>query len=258
MSMDTIDIDKLKGVVPYSAIAKGYDFIMSHVDYGMWSTFTDELLWLVHPNPVSVRELGCGTGTFALQLQPLGAYEYTATDICPEMIAVAKEKATALDRPVSFVVEDFSNYTVEQPHDVVILLYDGLNYLTEKDKLTSLFACTLAALKPGGVFFFDQSTPANSINNEEFFRDEGEMDGFSYVRGSDYNRDTQLHTTTFEIKTGGKTFFEKHVQRAYAKEEIEEIVLKSGFEILHAFDGFSSENASESSERIHWVVRKPE
>ncbi len=255
--METINVDRLEGAVPYSVIAQGYDFIMSHVDYNFWSTFTDGLLWQLHPNPVSIRELGCGTGTFAMHLQPLGDYQYTATDLCPEMISVARKKVSGHGIPISFAVEDFSNYTVEEPHDVIILLYDGLNYLTEEEQVASLFACTFNALKPGGIFFFDQSTPANSINNEEFFRDEGEMDGFSYVRGSQYDRETRLHTTTFEINTRGKTFFEKHVQRAYTMQQIKTLVHASGLEIVHAFDGFSSEVASEDSERIHWVVRRP-
>ncbi len=255
--METLDVDNLEDAVPYSVIAKGYDFIMSHVDYSMWAEFTDGLLWHLHPSPISIRELGCGTGTFAFHLQPLGDYEYTATDICAEMIDVAREKAKEAGSKVAFEVEDFSNYTVKSPHDVIILLYDGLNYLVEEEKIASLFACTYKALKPGGIFFFDQSTPANSINNEEFFRDEGEMDGFSYVRGSQYDRETRLHTTTFEINTSGKTFFEKHVQRAYTMQQIKTLVHASGLEIVHAFDGFSSEVASEDSERIHWVVRRP-
>ena len=255
--METIDVNNLKSAVPYSVIARGYDLIMSHVDYDMWAAFTDDLLWLVHKNPVSVRELGCGTGTFAMHLQPLGDYEYTATDLCPEMVKVAEEKVKSAGLPISFGVEDFSNYTVEHPHDVIILLYDGLNYLIEEEKVATLMQCTFDALKPGGVFFFDQSTPANSINNEEFFRDEGEMDGFSYVRGSEYNHATRIHTTTFEIHTEGQTFFEKHVQRAYTLDQVKKLVLKAGFSIEHVFDGFSSDAASESSERIHWVVRKP-
>lgn len=255
--MATTQVERTQDSIPYSVIAKGYDFIMEHVDYDMWSTFTDGLLWNVHSNPVSIRELGCGTGTFAMYLQPLGEYEYTATDICPEMIEVAREKAKAQGVSINFEVEDFSDYAVEHPHDVVILLYDGLNYLTESDRVASLFRCTFDALKPGGIFFFDQSTPANSINNEEFFSDEGELEGFSYVRGSHYDRESFLHTTTFDIKIGTQSFYERHVQRAYTLKEIMALVRKAGFEIVHVFDGFSSDLATEDSERIHWVVRKP-
>lgn len=255
--MELVDVDGREDAIPYSVIARGYDFIMSHVDYNFWATFIDGLLWHLHPNPETVLELGCGTGTFAMNLQPLGDYTYHGTDICPEMIAEAQRKVGKAGLPVTFGIADFSDYTVEQPYDIVILLYDGLNYLTEKEKVASMLACTYAALKPGGIFFFDQSTPANSINNEEFFSDEGEVDGFSYVRGSEYDRESRLHKTTFEIKTGGKTFFEQHVQRAYTLEDVWKMVLKAGFKIEQAFDGFSADPATDASERIHWIVSKP-
>jgi SAM-dependent methyltransferase len=193
-----------------------------------------------------------------VHLQPLGEYDYTATDLRPEMIAMAREKAEAESIPLRFAVEDFSDYRVDALHDVVILLYDGLNYLLEEDKVASLFRCTFEALKPGGIFFFDQSTPANSINNEAYFSDEGEIDGFNYVRGSEYDRDTRLHTTTFEITIEGQTYVERHVQRAYLVAPIRTLLEEAGFTVLEAFDGFSARPARETSERIHWVVRKPE
>jgi len=120
-----------------------------------------------------------------------------------------------------------------------------------------LFACTFDALKPGGLFFFDQSTPANSINNEAFFEDEGDDDDFSYVRGSHYDRETRLHTTTFEVYVDERAYFERHVQRAYTIDEVRAPVLKAGFEIVTTFDGFTSQAATEISERVHWIVRRP-
>ena len=242
---------------PYSVIAKGYDLIMSHVDYEYWAEYTDQLLWQFHPQPVSLRELGCGTGTFAISLQPLGPYQYTATDISPSMVEIARQKASQEEVDITFDIEDFSSFSVKEPHDVIILLYDGLNYLLEEERVLSLFQCCLKALKPEGVFFFDQSTPANSINNEEYFSDEGKMDGFSYVRKSEYDRSTCLHTTTFEIKTDQDTFFEKHIQKAYSLDTIKSLLEKAGFNIEMAFDGFTADPASNSSERIHWLARRP-
>ena len=250
-------MDDVNDVSPYSAIAKGYDLIMSHVDYRFWAEYTDKLIWLFCSEPRSIRELGCGTGTFALHLQPLGNYEYTATDLCPEMIEVGRKKAEELNIPITFAVEDFRDVTAASKHDVIILLYDGLNYLREEEEILSLFSSVYQALKPGGVFFFDQSTPANSINNEDFFRDEGEMEGFSYVRGSEYDRNTCLHTTTFEINVDGQSFFERHIQRAYTLNSIEALLNQTPLQIEEAFDGFSAEPASERSERIHWIVRRP-
>ena len=173
------------------------------------------------------------------------------------MIEMARQKASKEQVNISFGIEDFSSFTAQEPHDVVILLYDGLNYLLQEEQILSLFQCCFDALKPQGIFFFDQSTPANSINNEEYFSDEGSMDGFSYVRRSEYNQATCLHTTTFEIQADNNTFFEKHIQKAYSQDTIKKLLLKAGFTIDMAFDGFTAKPASNLSERIHWLVRRP-
>ena len=255
--MEAISTDPNQASVPYSVIAQGYDLIMSHVDYTFWAQYTEKLLAQFHPNPHSVREVGCGTGTFAIALQSLGHYDYTATDLSPHMIEVARLKAADAGVDIQFGVEDFSDFSAEEPHDAIILLYDGLNYLLEEDQVASLFRCCYKALKPGGLLFFDQSTPANSINNEEYFSDEGEMDGFSYIRRSSYDRQTQLHTTTFDIEVDGHAFLEQHIQRAYALDTVKLLLQQAELSIHMAFDGFSAQPASEASERIHWLARRP-
>lgn len=244
-------------VQPYTALAAGYDVVMEHVEYEAWAEYTHHIIQANHTKPESILELGCGTGSFGFELQPLGPYRYTGTDSSAAMIHVAREKAKLYGLPVQFEVSDFTNFRVDQPVDVVILLYDGLNYLLDVESIKSLFSCVFDALKPGGLFFFDQSTPYNSINNEAFFEDEGEAEGFSYVRHSSYDRSTRLHTTTFEIVLNGQTYHERHVQRAYDMAEIRAFLKGTAFEQIAAFDGFSMDPASETSERIHWLVRKP-
>ncbi len=253
-----METPELAEVPPYSVIAQGYDLIMEHVSYDYWAVFTDQLLQTYHPAPRAVVELGCGTGSFALALQPLRDYDYLGTDRSPEMIAIARKKAEEAQVPARFDVNDFTDYRLATPADAIVLLYDGLNYLLHPSGLRKLFSCTFASLAPGGLFFFDQSTPANSINNEAYFEDEGETDTFSYVRGSHYDRNTRLHTTTFEVHANGQTYHERHVQRAYELGDIAPLLEEAGFEIMTTFDGFTSRPATDESERIHWVVRRPE
>jgi hypothetical protein len=167
------------------------------------------------------------------------------------MIDQARVKANEAEVPARFEVQDFTNFQTDVPFDAAVLLYDGLNYALDLASLEALFACTFAALKPSGLFFFDQSTPANSINNEAYFEDEGDDDG------SHYDRETRLHTTTFEVYVDERAYFERHVQRAYTIDEVRQPIIKAGFEILTTFDGFTTQAASEASERVHWIVRRP-
>jgi SAM-dependent methyltransferase len=246
-----------KETAPYSALAAGYDAVMAHVDYVAWAAYAHERLHAHHPDPRSILELGCGTGSLALALQPRGPYRYRATDGSAEMIRIARRKAAMENAPIRFEVADFTDFRVDEPVEAVVLLYDGLNYLLEGERVRALLRCAYEALKPGGLFLFDQSTPANSINNADFFEDEGRTRSFTYRRRSQYDKAARLHTTTFFLTVDGTHVQERHVQRAYHLNEIRDLVRATSFEEGAAYDAFSTAPATDASERIHWILRRP-
>lgn len=248
----------MKETPPYTALAAIYDVVMEYVEYDFWAEYMLDLLAEHHPEAASILELGCGTGTFALELVRRYPCRYLATDAMPGMIRVAEAKAALEQASVQFSVADFTNFRLDSPVDVVLLLYDGLNYLLDPASVRALFRCVHRALKPGGLFIFDQSTPANSLNNEAYFEDQGRGEDFSYVRHSTYDRTARIHTTTFDITVEGTTFHETHRQRAYTLAEIRAFRDAAAFEEVAAFDGFSHDPATEASERIHWVWRRLE
>lgn len=243
---------------PYTALAAGYDAVMAHVDYGMWAAYVHDLMQAQRPGLKAVLELGCGTGSLALALQPLGAYRYRATDASAEMVRVARRKAALAEVPVQFDVADFTAFKVDEPVEAVVLLYDGLNYLLEADQVAALLRGAYDALQPGGLFVFDQSTPANSLNNADFFEDEGRARNFAYVRQSRYDPAARLHTTTFSLTVGRERFHEQHVQRAYSLAEIRALVQATAFDEVAAYDDFSTIPATDDAERIHWILRRPD
>ncbi len=246
---------------PYDALAAGYDVVMAHVDYGGWAEYVLDLFDAHGLQPHSILELGCGTGSLALELQEKhdGGFHYRATDRSATMIRVAQAKAKMAGRSAGdlrFAVADFTGFETDEPFDAVLLLYDGLNYLLDEAEVSALFTRAAAALAPGGLLILDQSTPANSVNNEAYFEDEGEADRFTYTRRSRYDAETRLHTTEFDMEIDGTTYAEQHVQRAYALDEIEALVAASPLTVVAAYDGFTLDPATDASERIHWVLQR--
>ncbi len=246
-----------KPVPPYSVLAAGYDFVMAHVDYVHWAEYIHKLLQRHRPQAHTILELGCGTGSLATTLQPRGGYRYLATDISAAMINVGRRKAQEDGLDIRFDRADFTQFDVDNTVDVVLLLYDGLNYLLTKEPIRSLMGCAFAALSPDGIFIVDQSTPSNSIRNEAFFEHSDRLGIFSYHRRSRYDEQSRLHRTTLDISVEDQEFREEHVQRAYGMREIEDLALEAGFQIEAAYDGFSTSPGTEESERIHWVFRRP-
>ena len=257
---------------PYTALAAGYDLVMRHVDYEAWADYAADLLMEYAPDAVSILELGAGTGTLAAFLQPLGpepdGFRYVATDVSPQMTAQAGVKLAAMGEdapPVRLAVLDARTAgqhaaSLGGPFDAVLFLYDGLNYLLDEADVRQLLASVADALAPGGILLMDQSTPANSVNNEADFSDdgEGEIDGrpFRFVRTSRYDPQSRLHTTRLDLTHGDRAHAEEHVQRAYSKADIERLVGESPLQTVAAYDGFTVDGADADSERIHWVLRK--
>ena len=84
----------------YKSLASIYDELMKDISYEDWSDFIDEVIQTHNDEAVSLLELGCGTGTFALSIDELDVYDITATDVSESMLEVAKTKAAFLKVPL--------------------------------------------------------------------------------------------------------------------------------------------------------------
>src|SRR5690606_26528981 len=78
---------------PYDALAAGYDVVMAHVDYAEWADHVLDLLDAHGAAPRSILELGCGTGSLAIELHERGPFRYLGTDRSAAMVRVARAKA---------------------------------------------------------------------------------------------------------------------------------------------------------------------
>lgn len=245
----------IREVAPYTVLAAGFDSVMEHVDYPGWVDYVTMLLERHGVSPASVIELGCGTGSFALLFGEMTPVRYLATDGSAEMIELAMQKGAKMGSSVEFLHLDFSRLTVDERFDAAFLLYDGLNYLVDSDAVQQFISAVSRILRPGGLFVFDHTTPANSLNNQSFFEDSGSCDAFSFVRRSTYDAEIRLHETLFELASPSGTFQERHVQRVYQFSEIRDILRQSPFDLEAAYADFSLKQADDSAERIHWVAR---
>lgn len=237
---------------------------MKDVNYEAWTDYIDEIIMLHHHEARDILELACGTGTMALSMDEIGYYNITATDLSPEMIKQAKQKATEAESDVHFQTLNFLNIDLDKKFDAVFMVFDSLNYLHSKDDILTLHKQVYNALKPNGVFIYDFTTPRNSKKAIRYLNDERDTvnDRYSYHRSSRYDENSRIHTNTFEIEelgnrlaTAPSVYREEHHQKIYTMNEIMPIVEESPFHLLKAYDGFDLKPAHKESLRITMVLR---
>ena len=250
----------------YSRLAEIYDYLMQNVDYDVWADFIDEIIQVHHPNPQSILELACGTGSLSLSLEELMCYDILGTDKSPAMIAKARAKNTDQTGSVRFFEMDFLDISLDQKFDAVVSIFDSINYLRKSRSIKKLLTEVQKVMDSNSLFIFDFTTPKNSIQAIDYLdNEEGTTDNnYHFFRKSRYDEELQIHYNDFEIekladdnKTVINRYFEQHKQRIYTLRQMLGIIEETDFEIVAKYDAFDLIEADDNSLRITMVLRCP-
>jgi ubiquinone/menaquinone biosynthesis C-methylase UbiE len=131
----------------WDRIARKYaaDPIADTAGYDKTLARTREMLAPTH----RVLEIGCGTATTALRLSPYTG-TMVATDVSPEMIAIAREKLAAAPQPnLELQVADADSPVFGEGGYDVVLAFNVLHLVADLD---SALRSVVQALAPGGLF----------------------------------------------------------------------------------------------------------
>ncbi len=245
-------------VPPYSKLACIYDEVMAHVNYFRWAQYVHELIQKFRPDSRRVLDASCGTGTFLMHLSSRMDYELAGFDYSLTMVKQAQEKIRQKSLHIPVWQGDIRQFAVSRPADVVVCLYDSINYIMTLDGIVEAINTVYDALHDDGLFIFDICTERNSIKYFDNYIDREHGANYSYIRKSSYDRTGRIHRNVFHIEfdTSDYIYVEQHEQRIYYLHEIYDIVGSGKFQLLATLDGFSLRRASERSLRAHFVMQK--
>lgn len=195
----------------------------------------------------SILDVGCGTGILANELKNMN-FKVTGIDISNEMIDVANETTTGIE----FLVSDMRNFNLNKKFDMITCTFDAINYITTDEDMKDTINTIYNHLNTNGVFIFDINTPY-LYEDKHFGIINREFNGINFKQILEYNRTTQIGTTLFDF---GNNDLEKHVQKAYSVEKMDEYLLNAEFEIVGKYKNFRMFPIEDRTYKVFYVAKK--
>lgn len=244
----------------FTKLADYYDRLMRDVPYSSWVDYVQSILERLGSRPKTVLDVACGTGNVTEELYDRG-YEIVGVDVAGEMIEVAKRKALDSGRRIEYHVQDISDLDLGRQFDLVVSLFDSLNYVTDPGSLARGISRVFTHLSPSGLFIFDVNTEYALANH---YFDQSSLEWGRdprYVWTSYYDSTTRICRIdmVFEVQeSGGKRqFTEVHHQRAYSLEELSAMLETAGFDVEQVYHAYSFRKPTAHSDRVFFVARRP-
>lgn len=244
------------------ALANAYDALNDGIAHKDWADFIIECAARYSDIGISeICELACGTGSMACELASRG-YFVTASDLSPEMLCAAENKARLANLDIRFVCQDMRYARMYSCKDLAICLLDSINYLTKSDDVLKTFESVYSCIKPGALFIFDTNS---KYKFENIYADNTyvlEADGVFCAWENCYNPKTKIcdfYLSIFAREKNGKytRCDEAQKEKMYTVKQITTLAQKAGFEFCGAFGDFSFTPADENrDERIYYVLKK--
>ncbi len=241
----------------YRTIAPYYDWIMAHVDYDAWGRYLGKVWRKFGVEPKAILELGAGTCPFARREVYPSDSRVIYSDLSPFMLSQAQDILSGGRVAANALALPFRG-----PFQLCVMIYDAINYLMEEEDVERCFEEVLRVLGQGGLFIFDITTEENSRRHFHQAVDFGELEGCTYFRESSFDKESQLQSNDFIFFVEGRSeswrkVKESHQQRIYKVERIRTLAEEAGFRVDGVFEGFTFRSGRETSERVHFVLRKP-
>ncbi|MEO0071210.1 MAG: methyltransferase domain-containing protein [candidate division WOR-3 bacterium] len=245
---------------PFSRFARHYDqFMTKYVDYPGWVNYVERIFKRFRVAPKRILDVACGTGIPTIILAKKG-YHLIGVDRSREMLEVLLEKRKGL--PIEVICADIRNFTLPEPVDAAISLYDSINYLLTEEDLRRCFSCVYQALIPDGIFAFDMNTVyglAEFWGTRTMNRDTPEITSVWQNRFDPETRVSTLHLL-FKEKlpdgTFGESFEEIHEERAYTADEVRRALTAAGFTECHFYHHGSFLPVGARTTRMMIVARR--
>lgn len=239
----------------YEDFATVYDTLMDDFDYPSWAGYYMQLMERMGVVPKKMCECACGTGSLTVQFAQEGI-RVTGVDLSEKMLELAQKKARLNGVQAMFVCQDMCELQIPRPVEALLCTCDGVNYLSDDEKVQAFFERAHACVKKGGVFAFDISSPhkIKNVLGNAFFGEERDDVVYLWSNRFDESDQTVTMDLTFFVHTGDemyRRFSETHVQKAHDPGHLADLLLQAGFRDIRIYGDRNFEPPKDDEMRIH-------
>jgi SAM-dependent methyltransferase len=246
---------------PYTFLGRFYDQLTPEAP-AMNRHARRRILGPLLPRLRTVCDLGCGTGTTAIELSRAGHTVY-AVDASAAQCAQAREKVRRAGVPVRVIRADMRRLRLPEPVDLVLCEFNPLNHLGRKSDLGVAFRAVARALRPGGWFCFDLNMKGTYLHLAPVVLFEERKDFCLVMRGSVDSR-RQRGRLELDWFVAGRGGFRRHRERIedvwWSDAEVRAALRGAGFVRIRAWDGTRVRPRRMKPRRGHdryYLARKP-
>lgn len=243
----------------YNEFAGVYDILMKDAEYKKRTAYITKLFKLHGKAPTLLLDLACGTGGFSSRFAKKGI-EVIGVDMSEEMLSIAREKSAEEGTDILYLCQKAEELDLYGTVDGAICCLDSLNHITDKRKLAKAIKNVSLFLEKDSLFIFDVNTEYKHkliLGDNTFVI---EQDNIYCVWQNHYIKDklTTEISLDFFLKDGENytRSFESFKERAYTKQELEQLLQKAGLGIEAVYDDLTLNPPKSESQRIIYVTKK--
>ena len=182
----------------YATAAQFYDALYhGDKDYGAEAELVAATIRALHPDAVSLLDVGCGTAAHGRHLVEAG-FAVDGIDLEPAFVEQARAKIPGGE----FVVADMRSFQLPKRYDAIVSLFSAIGYVRDEAGLVATLERMAAHLKPGGVLVVDPWFEPGVLTHGWIATVEGEANGTKVVRMSRTLVEGAISRLEFEYLVG--------------------------------------------------------
>ncbi len=236
-----------------------YDSLMADVDYTGLTDFILDLFLKYDKKPTLLLDLACGTGNFSFEFAKKGI-DVIGVDPSENMLTVATEKREKGSENPLFLNQSAEELDLFGTVDGAVCLLDSLNHINDIKNLEKAFYNVSLFLESERLFIFDLNTlykHSKVLANNTFVK-EADKTFCVWQNECEDGKTVDIFIDLFTENTDGSYFrvSEDFSETAFSEAQIDDILLKTGFEKIAMLDGETKKEVINTTERVLYIVRK--